>query len=77
MGAVVWLSVAAALGLVLVPRTRNAGYFALAGTVLGCFLHFGIAWIPEVTQAALLLWAAAIALAASKLLPARRPRRTV
>lgn len=70
MGAVaLWTSVVVASLMLVRPVTRNAGWFALVGSILGGFYHFDIADIPDVHDDALWLWAFALFLAAVRLFP--------
>ena len=70
----VWLLATAACAMLLVRRTRNAGFFAISGAILALLFHYNIATIPEVRNLACLLWGAALLLIVSRVRSSRQGR---
>lgn len=71
-----WLVVAVACAMLLHPLTRNAAYMIPAGSIFFLFIHYDIAYIPEVRQVGTLLWAAAALLLFSNVRAHIRRRRS-
>ena len=70
----VWLLAAAAVAMLVPASTRNAGWFAVAGTIMSLFIHYDLATIPEARQVAYAFWAAAVLLLVANLRNERQRR---